>query len=648
MERVKCLGLVTTVVSSLTSPFSFPTFLRLVITVILLRKETPYTLLLVSVQVLVSLTSPGMYIFAIVLFYFTPTVVKYDVQSVVNTAVLQLLISTAGIERNQHFCTNLVLNWSAALVGYYVCYLERTKMTVEVVIGDTEKELESLHSVVSVTSERVKRSKTDLRKVDLHTFSSISSKLKLLAPQTPPLSRKLSMCFSDYVALATPQNTDSAKLSIASEDGKSSTHSNDLSTDEVDTLKAALLTKQYILFGAKRQKTTPIQSDFLQMLTQKSRVSLRNTGTAFKGRTRARLRSMMEENSDLTELFEHLGEWNFDIFNLLTYTNFPLQEVGYYIFTALNFPHRFSLQRDSLLQFLNRVESGYRSDNYYHNSLHAADVTNSVYFLLYSGMHRCGNFLELEIFTLVTAALAHDIGHPGFNNAFLVQSQDQLAKVYNDHSVLENMHAATLFSILKTKQSDITQALVREDYLVFRKLSIALILATDLQRHFDKQAEFKSALESGTSLEDVEFRQMTLEICLKCADIGHGAKELRLHKHWSSLITKEFFRQGDTEKKLGLPISPICNRDTVVISKSQIGFIEVFVKPMFDMWMELVRRTLGEGETTPVTLECPLLRIKENLEFWTEEFQAFQSGKAKFVLDDNPPYQVMKLLNKWP
>jgi 3',5'-cyclic-nucleotide phosphodiesterase/cAMP-specific phosphodiesterase 4 len=33
-----------------------------------------------------------------------------------------------------------------------------------------------------------------------------------------------------------------------------------------------------------------------------------------------------------------------------------------------------------------------------------------------------------------------------------------------------------------------------------------------------------------------------LEICLKCADIGHGAKKLSIHKIWTAQITKEFFR----------------------------------------------------------------------------------------------------------
>ncbi len=52
-------------------------------------------------------------------------------------------------------------------------------------------------------------------------------------------------------------------------------------------------------------------------------------------------------------------------------------------------------------------------------------------------------------FAILVAALAHDIGHPGVNNHFLVTTEHPLARTYNDRAVLENMHAATLVHILE-------------------------------------------------------------------------------------------------------------------------------------------------------------------------------------------------------
>nr|PIM04100.1 3'5'-cyclic nucleotide phosphodiesterase domain-containing protein [Toxoplasma gondii COUG] len=49
---------------------------------------------------------------------------------------------------------------------------------------------------------------------------------------------------------------------------------------------------------------------------------------------------------------------------------------------------------------------------------------------------------------LCFAALGHDVGHPGFNNAFLVATNQPIALVYNDHAVLENYHAYITFRTL--------------------------------------------------------------------------------------------------------------------------------------------------------------------------------------------------------
>ena len=53
---------------------------------------------------------------------------------------------------------------------------------------------------------------------------------------------------------------------------------------------------------------------------------------------------------------------------------------------------------------------------------------------------------------------------------------------------------------------------------------------------------------------------MILKMALKCADVGHAAKALTLHKNWSLRIIEEFYRQGDEERKRGIPISPFMVR----------------------------------------------------------------------------------------
>jgi 3'5'-cyclic nucleotide phosphodiesterase len=55
------------------------------------------------------------------------------------------------------------------------------------------------------------------------------------------------------------------------------------------------------------------------------------------------------------------------------------------------------------------------------------------------------------------------------------------------------------------------------------------------------------------------------------ADISNTTKPRHLYLNWTQRIMDEFFLQGDKEKQLGLAISPLCDRQTVVISSSQVA-----------------------------------------------------------------------------
>lgn len=58
---------------------------------------------------------------------------------------------------------------------------------------------------------------------------------------------------------------------------------------------------------------------------------------------------------------------------------------------------------------------------------------------------------------------------------------------------------------------------------------------------------------------------------LHCADISHPAKDWSLHHRWTNQLLEEFFKQGDREQELGLPISPLCDREKTLVAESQIG-----------------------------------------------------------------------------
>jgi len=57
---------------------------------------------------------------------------------------------------------------------------------------------------------------------------------------------------------------------------------------------------------------------------------------------------------------------------------------------------------------------------------------------------------------------------------------------------------------------------------------------------------------------------------IHCADLSNPTKPLDLYRQWTDRIMQEFFAQGDTERKLGLDISPMCDRYTATVEKSQV------------------------------------------------------------------------------
>ena len=71
---------------------------------------------------------------------------------------------------------------------------------------------------------------------------------------------------------------------------------------------------------------------------------------------------------------------------------------------------------------------------------------------------------------------------------------------------------------------------------------------------------------------------------LKCADLGHCAKALYLHKEWSRRVLEEFLNQGDHELELGLSISDGMDRRTAELEMSQYRFISSVIQPLYSLY----------------------------------------------------------------
>lgn len=94
---------------------------------------------------------------------------------------------------------------------------------------------------------------------------------------------------------------------------------------------------------------------------------------------------------------------------------------------------------------------------------------------------------------LIAAAL-HDFEHPGVNNHFLVNMNDQIAWRHNDESVLENHHLASSFQLMidPSRNSDWSTKMANEDFRRCRQVIVLTVLNTDMAKHFVELGKLSS------------------------------------------------------------------------------------------------------------------------------------------------------------
>lgn len=119
-----------------------------------------------------------------------------------------------------------------------------------------------------------------------------------------------------------------------------------------------------------------------------------------------------------------------------------------YMNRKFNMEENLSMDPIKYMKLSQKLQSAYREVSY-HTCIHAADVLQNVYYFMVSagGMLQCQT-TALELASLLIASAAHDVDHPGTNNLYEIKTRSKLATLYNDQSVLENHHTATLFFIL--------------------------------------------------------------------------------------------------------------------------------------------------------------------------------------------------------
>ncbi|XP_018315184.1 cAMP-specific 3',5'-cyclic phosphodiesterase isoform X4 [Mycetomoellerius zeteki] len=298
---------------------------------------------------------------------------------------------------------------------------------------------------------------------------------------------------------------------------------------------------------------------------------------------------------ELGKLLSDIDKWGIDIFRIGELSNNrPLTCVAYTAFQSRDLLKSLAIPPKTFVTFMMTLEDHYVKDNPFHNSLHAADVTQSTHTLLNTPALE-SVFTPLEITAALFAASIHDVDHPGLTNQFLINSSSELALMYNDESVLENHHLAVAFKLLQNEGCDIFVNMTKKQRQTLRKMVIDMVLSTDMSKHMSLLADLKTMVEtkkvagSGVLLLDnYTDRIQVLENLVHCADLSNPTKPLALYRRWVGLLMEEFFLQGDREREQNMDISPMCDRHSATIEKSQVGFIDYIVHPLWETWADLV------------------------------------------------------------
>uniref|UniRef100_A0A8C6PE32 Phosphodiesterase n=1 Tax=Nothobranchius furzeri TaxID=105023 RepID=A0A8C6PE32_NOTFU len=302
-----------------------------------------------------------------------------------------------------------------------------------------------------------------------------------------------------------------------------------------------------------------------------------------------------ETEDELAKELEHVNKWGLNVFKISEFSGSrPLTVMMHTIFQERDLLKTFKIPLDTFITYLMTLEDHYHSDVAYHNNIHAADVTQSTHVLLSTPALEAV-FTDLEILAAIFASAIHDVDHPGVSNQFLINTNSELALMYNDSSVLENHHLAVGFKLLQEENCDIFQNLTKKQRQSLRKMVIDIVLATDMSKHMNLLADLKTMVEtkkvtsSGVLLLDnYSDRIQVLQNMVHCADLSNPTKPLQLYRQWTDRIMEEFFSQGDRERERGMEISPMCDKHNASVEKNQVGFIDYIVHPLWETWADLV------------------------------------------------------------
>jgi hypothetical protein len=155
--------------------------------------------------------------------------------------------------------------------------------------------------------------------------------------------------------------------------------------------------------------------------------------------------------------------------------------------------------------------------------------------------------------------------------------------------VLENHHLAAGFSILFTyPDTNLMENMPYEQQREGRHSIIEAVLATDISKHFSLLTELKTKLGNNFPTDHIEDRNLILSVTLRVASSFKIVRERPVFFKWMDFMFEEFFKQGDMEKQLELPLSKFMDRENTNKERAFSNYITVVSRPLFVTYLILM------------------------------------------------------------
>ncbi|KAL7668580.1 hypothetical protein ACOME3_009281 [Neoechinorhynchus agilis] len=159
----------------------------------------------------------------------------------------------------------------------------------------------------------------------------------------------------------------------------------------------------------------------------------------------------------------------------------------------------------------------------------------------------------------------------------------------NDSSILENYHIALGWEVLQRPGNNFLHRSSEKEFNEFKKNTIEIILATDVSGHKAAVEDFKAKhykdgmFKNNFDWKSKQNRLDMLKMTIRMADGGTPCKPWNIYQRWAKAVQEEFYLQGDEEKKLGIDVTPNCDRRRVNELEVQIKFIKFSTLPILEI-----------------------------------------------------------------